>query len=487
MKSMGLRSGVFMVCVGGLVLACGGEADDTGEPIGTATIEISTVPAGAQCLQVIGTGAAAFNVTAPLTPGVSSATVSLGRLPLGAATVSASVFDAACASLAGATATWLAETQSVTFRAGVATKLTLNLRPNNAVTVNANFIGNIVSMTAGYQTTGLVLGDGTTRTAGNWNPAGGGSIFTDNNPALTGIVELEAAKIYNAHACARNANQVVCWGSNPNGQLGPGIVVGTFSSTPVVVTGLPGNVQQLAVANAHTCALATGGGIYCWGANANGELGNNSTTSSATPQFVSITAATDMIAAGSSFTCANTYAGVRCWGLNSSGQLGDGTTTTKLTPTTNGLEGTVSLAAGSTHACAVRADGTARCWGSNGAGQLGDGTTTQRLVPTQVSGLSDAVEVAAGASFTCFRRTGGSVSCVGENGFGQLGDGTATDRLTLGTVPGVSGAIALAAGFGHACAFLENRSVTCWGWDFSGQCGDGTVGDNFKPVAAVIQ
>jgi alpha-tubulin suppressor-like RCC1 family protein len=488
MNSMGNRGGLFMVGVGVLVAGCGGVGEDAGgEEVGTAMLEISTVPAGAQCLQVVGTGASAFSVVAALTPGSNSANVSLGRLPLGASTVNANVYDVACASIGGVLPSWVAEPQSVTFRAGVITSLVLNLRQNNTVSATANFVGNVVSMTAGYSSTGLVLADGSVRTTGSWSPLAGAMVFS-NASSLTGIVELHAKRIYNTHACARNATQVLCWGSqNPNGQLGPGIAVGTGSSSPVVVTGVTG-IKELAVGSAHTCALQTGGSVLCWGLNSSGELGNGTTTSSASAVTVSgLAASSDLLVAGYSFTCANSYTGVSCWGANSSGQLGDGTTTFRATATSIGLKGTVSISAGQAHVCAVRADGTARCWGSNSYGQLGDGTTTVRLSPTPVSGITDAVEVAAGNDHTCYRRAGGTVSCVGRNNYGSLGDGTATDRYTVATVPGVTGAVALASGLGHTCALLENRTVTCWGWDLDGQCGDGIVGNNFKPAPAIIQ
>jgi len=34
---------------------------------------------------------------------------------------------------------------------------------------------------------------------------------------------------------------------------------------------------------AHTCGRTTGGTVYCWGGNSDGELGNGSTNGSAVP------------------------------------------------------------------------------------------------------------------------------------------------------------------------------------------------------------
>ena len=51
---------------------------------------------------------------------------------------------------------------------------------------------------------------------------------------------------------------------------------------PVQVTGLTSGVQAIAVGLITACALVVGG-VQCWGANGNGEIGNNTTTDSAVP------------------------------------------------------------------------------------------------------------------------------------------------------------------------------------------------------------
>ena len=74
-----------------------------------------------------------------------------------------------------------------------------------------------------------------------------------------------------------------------------------------------------------------------------------------------------------------------CWGENADGQLGDGTTTDRLVPTAvMGLIGAVEIAAARSHSCARRSSGTLLCWGSNEYGQLGDGSNIRRLTPAAV-------------------------------------------------------------------------------------------------------
>ena len=67
---------------------------------------------------------------------------------------------------------------------------------------------------------------------------------------------------------------------------------------------------------------------------------------------------------------------VYCWGYNADGQLGDGTDTSRLTPVAvEAPEGVVlsGVVARLYHTCAEGSDGKVYCWGWNGFGQLGDG------------------------------------------------------------------------------------------------------------------
>ena len=90
------------------------------------------------------------------------------------------------------------------------------------------------------------------------------------------------------------------------------------------------------------------------------------------------------IAAGTTHSLAVRNGGVYSWGNNVAGQLGDGTMTGRNTPfalTGDLSSGATAVAAGLYHSLALR-NGGVYSWGYNGNGQLGDSTTTDRNTPS---------------------------------------------------------------------------------------------------------
>ncbi len=317
------------------------------------------------------------------------------------------------------------------------------------------------------------------------------------------------------HAClARSEGYIWCWGDNAKGQLGDNTTNDRMA--PVAVKG-PGGVGELTDAAALAtgtqfgCVAKTDGTAWCWGDNADGQLGNNTKTQSSTPVQVkgpggsgNLTGAID-VAAGGTFTCAvKTDGTVWCWGRNDRGQLGNNTTTDQLTPVqvkgpggTGTLTAVADLGAGQKHTCAAKTDGTAWCWGDNAKGQLGDNTTTERPAPVQVNGpggtgtLGAALSVGAGELFSCAALSDYTAWCWGDNAKGQLGDNTTTDRPAPVQVKGVGGTGTLngiqtvALGDQTSCALGATGSLWCWGLNDKGQLGDNTTTNRSTPVAVV--
>lgn len=312
------------------------------------------------------------------------------------------------------------------------------------------------------------------------------------------------------HTCAHVAGQVYCWGDHKEKQIGEH---SDDQNAPVAITGFGAQVSSLGSGNFHGCGTHNLSGLYCWGRNDFGQLGNGQATwrepdplevqfpTPAPSQLVKVDG-------GPLYTCALDDIGVLyCWGESTFGQVGTGQTADD-PPSPIVVQGidqaVVDFSAGgwfgsgsgsgagyssiTGFTCAVLADGSVHCWGANIIGQLGIGTDDNyKPLPTQVAGLnSGAVQVSNGADHACALMDDGSVKCWGWNKWGQLGDGTNDHSNVPVDVTGLNGpAVELIAGGFHTCAALASGELQCWGKNSNGQLGDGTTVDRNVPVTVI--
>jgi alpha-tubulin suppressor-like RCC1 family protein len=149
------------------------------------------------------------------------------------------------------------------------------------------------------------------------------------------------------------------------------------------------------------------------------------------------------LSAGDNHTLAvHASGGVWAWGDNSNGQLGDGTTVDRHTPVrVPGLSGVVSVSAGYAHSLAVLSDGTVWAWGSGYDGQLGNGSMNENdsRSPVKVSGLTGVVAMSASRLHSLALRSDETVWAWGSGDGGRLGDGFTVRRVTPVQVVGLNG------------------------------------------------
>ena len=286
-----------------------------------------------------------------------------------------------------------------------------------------------------------------------------------------------------------DSGDVYAWGRNNYGQIGDGTT--TNRTTPVQVhlpTGTTATVVVSGAAADHSFAVVTGGEVYAWGRNQQGQLGDGSITNRTAPVLVSIpttAAATGALAAGltSSAGVVN-YQPALGWGANDVGQVGDGSTTERHTAVDVAFPpGTVltDIAAGYSHSLAVDDTGVAYAWGANNQGQLGTGDTTAQDSPVPVTGFPTGtriIAVTAGQFHSVALADDGTVYAWGGNSQSELGDGTSTNRLTPVEVTGFpAGTIvtAISSHNVHTVAVTSTGDVYAWGNNTYGQIGNGTT------------
>ena len=280
-------------------------------------------------------------------------------------------------------------------------------------------------------------------------------------------------------ACALAAGKVYCWGENSIGEVGDGTQVTRVS--PVEVASGLSTAAGVAVNSGHSCAWGGGTGV-CWGRNANGELGNGvvDVGGAAIAPVTTLATAVTAMTVGTFCTCAVAGTSVQCWGDNTVGELGNGTTTQSASPVTvMGIAGTpTTVALGGQHACAI-SSGNVYCWGNNFNGEVGDNSTTNRTSAVAIALPTTATQLALASAVSCALLGNGDVYCWGGNNLGQLGLGDTVERhvpTKVTTLPGPVDRIERV--ISQTCVHVVNGSWMCWGL--------GTVPDGSESFSSTV-
>lgn len=349
------------------------------------------------------------------------------------------------------------------------------------------------------------LGNGTTTTSTTPQPVlGEGGVGI-----LRGVTQVSAGTY---HVIAVTPEGVFAWGDNQFGQLGIGTTSNQANPFPSKVVGLNGNgylsgVTQIVASGFHSMAIVDGS-VYSWGSNSWGQLGDNTVIDKNVPTRVLGESGTGYltgitsIASRGAHSLASSGTALYAWGANAFGQLGVGTTTSSsvplrvLGPNGNGfLTGIEQISTGNTHSLAL-VSGNVYSWGWNVEGMLGTGSTTDSSVPTLVLNESGTaplagVESIGTGSYNSYAAIAGKLYVWGSNTDGTLCIGSSANQVPFATLPvwvlGESGSSPLenildySAGNRVTSVLTPSGIMTC-GDNHNGQFGNGNVVNSTRVV-----
>ncbi len=335
------------------------------------------------------------------------------------------------------------------------------------------------------------------------------------------VLAVAAGSMHSLALCSDGS--LAAWGHNNYGQLGDNAQ--TDRHEPVLVNASASSalfgktVIALAAGGDHSLALCSDGTVATWGNNGAGQLGDNSTTRRLVPVAVSKASGVSALYGKTvvAITAGQYHSAALCsdgtavaWGANAYGEVGDNTSgTNRLAPTavntTAGISAlfdktVVAIECGQRFTLALCSDGTVAGWGNNGYSQLGN-TNANRLAPGQVntnSGTSilfgkSIVAIAAGDYHSLALCSDGVLTAWGQNDYRQLGDNSSTIRwfpVAVNMAPGVSALYGktitgISAGYYHSLAVCSDGTAAGWGYSPHGQIGDGNIGA-FRNVPAAV-
>ena len=359
------------------------------------------------------------------------------------------------------------------------------------------------------------------------------------------------------YACIISNGALACWGDATLGQLANGSFSNTTrrvtpdwsgQSTIGVYQGAAGSYFAFSApgpisAGKNFRCTSANAVLFCWGANALGQLGTGSTADQGQPTManvdnlphftlsdgtVSSFTPSERLTSGGDHSCMITVNGsgpsLYCWGANTYGELGTNDYTSKNTATavvTNNIWNSyperwasdarvTEVSAGPRNTCAV-ADSALYCWGDRTSGIVSSSSTTgSETAPVLVRAFKDmqVTSVAVGTNHACAIVNGdgycwgnntdcatGHTPCSGTISIYCTSTSTCNTRLaatkiTSGTAATAYGNLStgtftqIAAGEGFTCAII-NGTASCWGKNDKGQTGVGTSGTSITVPTAL--
>ncbi len=271
------------------------------------------------------------------------------------------------------------------------------------------------------------------------------------------------------HSCAIRNEELFCWGSNENSQLGinpvPADPNAISFSRPVSILR---NVKQVAARGRWTCAVTTSGQLLCFGTRlAVSTVGPVPRLISKTPRVILASGVTSVALSANHACVLVSGGGVKCFGMNAMGEVGASDSNPEvMNPTDVFTDGVTSLTASDGRTCMIRL-GQMFCAGAS----LGD-----RAIDATAGGWKVASPTPYVSAFwnpyinpVKISSSGTIITSSGDLLYGSYFHATGTaQKIAIGVID---------FGFSEAdqggCMMFRNHSVKCWGPNLFGQLGNG--------------
>lgn len=296
------------------------------------------------------------------------------------------------------------------------------------------------------------------------------------------------------------------WGTGVRGQLGDS----SFAprSSPVQVSAaFVTPIVKIAAGYFNSLCIDSAGQLWSWGTFSFGMVGNNTSTGDlGNPLHLGTSSwtAISISAGGTHCAAIRSDGGLFTWGFNASGQLGDGTVVAKSSPVQIGTSSWIAVGCSGANTHAVKLGGTLWGWGIGTLGRIGNNTGLGYSSPVQIGTDTDYSDIQGGLLRTWASKTSNMFQCWGDNTGNMLGLNTnATKILTMPVVVtfanyNLSTPVPISftgspswklvsmsggnGGAGHVLAIRSDNLLFAWGSNSYGEIGDGTIIRKNSPV-----
>jgi alpha-tubulin suppressor-like RCC1 family protein len=273
------------------------------------------------------------------------------------------------------------------------------------------------------------------------------------------------------------------WGNNTDGQLGNSVNgIENSSNVPFPITSLGFSCVDVSCGYKHMAIIKNDGTIWSWGNGEYGQLARGSNTNlSNVPIQVSGNPLFKKVFCGNDYTFGlSIYDGLFSWGRNDFGQLGDGTTTNKTSIGNIVQYDFKTVACGEFHTVGITLSNQLKATGKNDYGQLGRNNLTNSSSFVTIGSDSDWKQVSCNGNYSIAIKTNGTMWSWGSNYEGQLGVGvgiaSTAKPMQVGTDINWK---QVSCGKSCTVAVKTDGSIWSWGLNDNNQLG---LGNSFDSI-----